>query len=262
MEKFFSIITVVLNAEEDLKKTIISLKNQKFKNFEFIIIDGKSKDKTYELVSKNKDIINTYISEKDEGIYDAMNKGLKIANGKYIGFLNAGDQYSIDGLNIIHNYLVNEDVDFIFGTVMKKILKYGYRRNRIYWNFDFYTSHSSGFFIKRESQEKLGNYNINYKISADYDLFYRMIVKKKMRGISTKKNELIGIFKSGSSYSSKFNYFEHLLEETRIRKNNNQNKYFVFLIYLVHFFKNLPKIKDYNKIKLFFEGLSLIFKKK
>ena len=239
---FFSIITVVLNSKDDLIQTIRSLKDQKNKNFQYIVIDGGSTDGTIEILKENNQVIDNWISERDQGIYDAMNKGLAIADGEYIGILNAGDKYTPEGLEIIHRYLKNSNYDFIFGTVQKKILKYKFNKNRIFWNFDFYTSHSSGFFIKKESQKILGKYNLKYKISSDYDLFYRMIVKEKMKGICTKKNELIGLFKSGTSYSSKFSFLEHLVEETTIRLDNKQNKFFVFLIFLIHFFKNKKKI--------------------
>ena len=79
-----------------------------------------------------------------------------------------------------------------------------------------------------------------------------MIVKENMRGLATKKNELIGVFKSGTSYSSKFSFNDHLKEETIIRLNNNQNIFFVFLVYSMHYFKNLNKIQKKNKIKFFF----------
>ena len=79
-----------------------------------------------------------------------------------------------------------------------------------------------------------------------------MIVKEKMQGLATKKNELIGIFKSGTSYSSKFSFIDHLNEETIIRLDNNQNIFFVFLVYSLHYFKNLNKIQKKNKIQFFF----------
>ena len=79
MDNFFSIITVVLNAREDLANTIQSLKEQSFKKFEYIVIDGNSTDGSKELIEKNKDFISKYLIENDNGIYDAMNKGLKIS---------------------------------------------------------------------------------------------------------------------------------------------------------------------------------------
>lgn len=241
---FFSIITVVLNAKSDLEKTIKSLEDQSFKNFEFIVVDGGSTDGTVELIKKNSHIIDYWVSEKDKGIYDAMNKGLKISSGKYIGMLNAGDQYTPNALQIINKYLTSRNFDFIFGTVKKKVLKYGFRKSRIFWNFDFATSHSSGFFINKQSQNILGEYNLKYKISSDYDLFYRMIVTKKMKGCSTDKNELIGIFKSGTSYSSKFSFIDHLMEETKIRLDNKQNRFFVLMVFLRHFYKNKDKTNE------------------
>lgn len=259
-EKTFSIVTVVLNARYDLIDTIKSLRQQNHKNFEYIIIDGGSTDGTLEVINNNLDIIDKWKSEKDSGIYDAMNKGITLCEGRYIGMLNAGDKYKQNGLELINNYLIDTDFDFIFGSVMKKALRHGYRKYRIYWNFDFASSHSSGFFIKDEAQKKLGKYNLKYKISSDYDLFYRMIIKEKMSGISTKKNELIGIFKSGSSYSSKFSFYDHLKEETIIRLNNNQNIFFVFLVYFLHYFKNLNKIQRKNKIKFFFSSFLNIVK--
>ena len=116
--KFFSIITVVLNAEKDLIETINSLRNQKFKDFEYIVIDGGSTDGTLEVIKNNLDIITKWKSEKDLGIYDAMNKGIKLCEGTYIGMLNSGDKYSDNGLEIIHNYLRNKNLDFIFGSVL------------------------------------------------------------------------------------------------------------------------------------------------
>jgi glycosyltransferase involved in cell wall biosynthesis len=242
-KKLFSIITVVLNAKDDLQNTLDSLKKQTYRNFEYIIIDGGSTDGTLDIIKNNLGIIDKWQSQSDFGIYDAMNKGINLCEGQYIGMLNAGDTYTKPGLEIIHNYLNNNpNLNFIFGTVMKKIIKHGYRQYRILWNFDFSTSHSSGFFIEKKSQDKLGKYNLKYKISSDYDLFYRMIVKEKMIGLATKKSELVGIFKSGTSYSSTFSFLEHLIEETRIRIDNKQNLLTVFLIFLNHYLKNIKKI--------------------
>ena len=260
-KKFFSIITVVLNAKEDLIETIKSLRKQEFKNFEYIVIDGDSSDGTKNIINENLDIIDKWKSEKDLGIYDAMNKGISLCDGQYIGILNSGDKYEPNGLKIINSYLKKNNCDFIFGSVMKKILRHGYRKYRIYWNFDFYSSHSSGFFIKKTSQNRLGNYNLKYKISSDYDLFYRMVIKEKMVGISTKKHEIVGNFKSGTSYSSKFTYLNHLNEEIQIRLDNNQNILMVIFIFILHFVKNINKINYKNKSNIFFSSIFKILNK-
>ena len=100
-KKFFSIITVVLNSRDNLNETINSLKKQSFKDFEYIVIDGGSTDGTLDIIKNNLDIITFHKSEKDKGIYDAINKGLKLCNGKYIGILNSGDRYTLNGLEIM-----------------------------------------------------------------------------------------------------------------------------------------------------------------
>ena len=86
----------------------------------------------------------------------------------------------------------------------------------------------------------VGEYNLKYKFSADYDYFYRMIVKHKLKGVGTNKDELFGIFRRGG-FSSKANFFEHFGEEIRIRLDNNQNKIFILLIIILKTFKNMDK---------------------
>jgi glycosyltransferase involved in cell wall biosynthesis len=89
-----SIITIVFNNIIGIKKTLVSISNIKDKNFEFIIIDGGSNDGTQEIILKYNDIVSHFITEKDKGIYDAMNKGMQRAKGEYILFLNAGDTFA------------------------------------------------------------------------------------------------------------------------------------------------------------------------
>ena len=243
---FFSVVTVVKNAEKDILKTIKSLKNQKFKNFEYIVVDGKSEDQTVKNILKNKKIINILISEKDKGIYFAMNKALKFVNGEVIVFINAGDIFVKNALlKIYKKFRKNSEIDFVFGTVKRHylestILKYGFDINRLKYNFDFATSHSTGFFIKRKSFLKIGKFNLKYKCSADYDIYYKAIIKFKMRGDSTKKKQLIGEVSSGG-FSSKFTFFQHLIEEMRIRIDNKQNFFLIFLIFINALIKNLAK---------------------
>ena len=84
-------------------------------------------------------------------------------------------------------------IDFLFGSVDKHTLQYGFYPKKIYWTFGVYSSHSVGF-IKTDAQKKVGYYNTKYKYSSDYDLFFRMIVKFKLKGMATKKNEILGYF--------------------------------------------------------------------
>ena len=247
----FSIITVVLNDKDNIEETIKSVISQKV-NLEFIIIDGGSTDGTLEVIKKYDKFINLWISEKDGGIYDAMNKGILYSTGNFIGMINSGDLFSENGLEIIQNYInKNKNLDYIFGTVHKKILKYKFNPHKIIWSFDFYPSHSTGFFIKNETQRKLGLYDIKFKLSADHEFFYRLINKKYI-GTSTLKNELVGIFrKVNTSFSSTFSAEEHLNEEINIRLKHFQNRLIIMLIIFNNFIRKLFKKKKY-RISLYF----------
>ena len=237
----FSIITPTLNNRNSLIKTINSIEKQNYKNFEYIVIDGGSTDGTLEVL-KNEKIITKWISEKDFGIYDAINKGINLSNGIYVNTINSGDEYfSENSLNIIKSYFDKNDVSFIFGAVKKNKIYHKYEPNKMYWSFNFYPSHSGGFFIKRKIHNEIGLYNLKYKCSSDYDFFWRLINTHKYIGLSTKKNEIISIFESGG-FSSKLSFFEHVVEETLIRINNKQNKILVLLIFFLRCVIHIKKI--------------------
>ena len=175
-----SVITVTKNSEQYLEENIKSLSNQTYKNFEHIIIDGDSRDGTLQIIKKYSNNITKWISEPDQGLYFAMNKGIQLSSGDIIGILNSDDIYYPEALNIVNKYFSNNNnLNFLFGSVHKHKLMHGYFPEKIKWTFGFYTTHSVGFFIKKSSQLDIGLYDTQYKYSADYDLFYKMIVKKK-----------------------------------------------------------------------------------
>jgi len=236
-----TIITVTKNSEKYLEENILSVFNQNYKNYEHIIIDGESNDNTKNIIKKHRDKINYFISEPDEGLYFAINKGLKKATGDIIGILNSDDIYFPNALEIVNSYFVeNEKLDFLFGSVYKHKLMHGYYPKKIKWTFGFYTTHSVGFFIKTQSQKKIGFYDTQYKWSADYDLFYKMIVKFKFIGTSTKKNEILGKFRPGG-LSSRIKYSDFLRENSKIRLNNGQNFIFVYLIFILRMIRNFNR---------------------
>mgnify|MGYP001199282971 FL=1 len=242
----FSIITVVKNDEKNIQKTIKSILNQGFKNFEYIIVDGKSKDSTMSLISEYKDKINYIVSEDDDGIYFAMNKGAKIARGEFIVYVNSGDTLTVNALNIIQTKInENPNVDFVFGTVKRHytkdtLIKYGFNKKKLIYNFDFATSHSTGFYFRRSKFQEIGFFNTKYKCSADYDVYYKMIILNNAEGTFTDKQDLIGEVSSGG-YSSKLNILDHLLEETKIRIDNKQNIFLIILIFLNTLIKGVLK---------------------
>ncbi|MDA9702552.1 glycosyltransferase [Candidatus Pelagibacter sp.] len=237
-----SVITVTKNSEKFLEENINSLTKQTYKNFEHIIIDGQSTDKTIQIIKKNSHKISYWKSEPDKSLYDAMNKGIRASTGDIIGILNSDDIYYPSALEIVNKYFTdNPNLDFLFGTVEKYKLLYGFYPKKIKWTFGFYTTHSVGFFIKKSSQNILGLYDTQYKYSADYDLFYRMIVKKKMIGKATKKNEILGKFRQGG-LSSRISYLDFLKENNKIRLNNGQNRVIVYLIFILRLIRNFKNI--------------------
>ena len=245
---FFSIVTVVKNDEQNIEKTIKSIFNQSYKNFEYIIVDGKSKDKSLKIINRYKKKIKKIISAKDSGIYHAMNKGAKLAVGKVIVFVNSNDTIKRNALKIIkRKFDLNDKISFVFGTVLRhytkdSIIKYGFNKDRLKYSFDFATSHSTGFFLKREILKKINYFDTRYKCSADYDVYLKVLLKLSLMGLSTKKNEIIGVVNSGG-FSSKVSFIQHLYEETLIRYNNNQNIFLIFIIFfnaiIKHFYKKL-----------------------
>ena len=238
-----TIITVVLNDQDNIEKTILSVLKQDYKNIQYIVIDGDSKDGTNKIIKKYSDKINIFKSEKDEGIYDAFNKGLDLATGDLIGFVNSGDTLTTESLTILNKYYHNyPTADFFFGAVRKHWgTLYGYKKWKIYFTWGFYSSHSTGFFIKKRAAKLVGKYNLKYKYSSDYDYFYRMIVKNKLLGIGTKKSEVFGDFQRGG-FSSKIKFFDHLVECTRIRLDNNQNRMIVLLTIIIKYLFNIKRL--------------------
>ena len=142
-----TIITATFNSEKYLEECFLSLHNQKFSDYEHIIIDGNSTDKTIDIIKKYESKIAYWCSLQDKGIYDAFNKGMQLARGKYIGFLNSDDQYTADAFLNLVKYIKNfPQKDFIFGAVQKHWgILYGYKPFKIHWSWGFYSSHSTGF---------------------------------------------------------------------------------------------------------------------
>ena len=116
-----------------------------------------------------------------------------------------------------------------------------YKSLKIRFSWGFYSSHSTGFFIKSKSAKLVGDYNLKYKYSADYDYFYRMIVKKKMKGIATRKDEIFGIFNRGG-YSSTISFKDHFKEEIQIRKDNGQSYITLLIIIIYKSIKNFKRL--------------------
>ena len=243
-----TIITVIKNKADYVEETILSIKNQNYKNIEYIVIDGVSTDGSIDIIKKYMDNIDYFVSEPDDGNYDAINKGISLSTGDLIGIVNADDILLEDATEILLKYYNKySNCDFFFGSVKKHwgILS-GYKPYKIKYSWFFYTSHSTGFFIKRKAAEKNGKYSLKYKYSSDFDYFYRLIVHNKFKGIATKKNEIFGIFRPGG-ISHTLNKEDHFFEKIQIRIDNKQNKLFILMMFVVKYLINLKSNNRINK---------------
>ncbi len=222
---FFSIITVTKNSEKFIERNIKSLQNQTIKDFEHIIIDGNSSDRTIQIIKKYRKEISYFISEKDKNMWQAINKGLRVAKGEVIGILNSDDIFFKDALNIVKKKFVNKRLDCLFGSVLKRKVYHGIHLDKINYKFNVFPSHSVGFFLKKKIHDKIGFYDENLKYCADYDLIYRML-KKNVKIGKTSKREVIGKFYPGG-ISESINYISYIYYQSKIRIKNKQNIFYV-----------------------------------
>lgn len=183
----FSIITVTYNAEKVIEDTIQSVVTQSYKNVEYIIVDGASKDDTMHIVNRYSSHIHHIISEPDKGLYDAMNKGISVATGDYVCFLNAGDELHEDDtlLNIVHSIKGDNLPDVIYGETEIVDEKGHFIRMRrlsapeeLNWKSfknGMLVCHQA-FFAKREIAIT-EPYNLKYHYSSDFDWCIRIMKK-------------------------------------------------------------------------------------
>lgn len=176
----FSVITVCYNSEKTIQRTLQSIKGQTYKNIEYIIIDGGSTDKTLEIISNYKDIIDVLISEPDNGIYDAMNKGIQLAKGDYIGFLNSDDYYANNIFEEYNKSLKSNNNDYIYSNTYffkndKKELVTAESEiaDKVYQYMPM--SHMS-LFVKSHLVRNI-KFDTSFKIAADLDFLNKLLIQ-------------------------------------------------------------------------------------
>jgi glycosyltransferase len=249
-EPKISIITVSFNSQSTIKHTIKSVDSQDYLNKEFLLIDGSSNDWTLDIVSFLKDKINYFVSEKDNGIYDAMNKGIKASSGDIIGILNSDDFYSSNQvLSKVAKIFEESDCDCLYGDLV--YVDKGDARNIVrYWksgNFSkkklrmgWMLPHPT-FFVKKEIYEKYGLYNLKLKTAADYEMILRLLHKDNIK-VEYLPEILIKMRIGGESNSSFINRIKGNYEDNLAWDMNNLRK-----PPFIRFLKPLRKVKQFFK---------------
>lgn len=251
-EPLISIITVVYNNVGNIKSAIHSVINQNVKNFEYIIIDGKSDDGTLEIINEylKAGNISLLISEKDKGIFDALNKGILNAKGKYIGFLHSDDIFAANNViqEITKCILIN-DPDAVYGDLtyvkkndVTKVVRYWksstFRRAKLKWGW--MPPHPT-FYLKKKFYNNYGLHDINLSVNADYDLMIRMLKIKNFNAIYLPK-EIIKMRLGGNSNKIS-NLLTKSLEDYRVIKANKIGGILTLI------FKNVQKVPQFFKKK-------------
>jgi glycosyltransferase involved in cell wall biosynthesis len=201
-----SIITVCFNSEKTIEDTLKSIESQTYPNIEYIVIDGNSNDGTNGIVSKYRDVVKVHVSEPDNGLYDAMNKGIKLATGDIVGVLNSDDILASDEtiLNLVsaigNSDGIYGDVGFYsehdFSVKKRRYSSAGFKKSK--FSRGMMPAHPS-FYAKKECYEQAGLYRTDFKIAADFDMLLRIfslpntsftyldeeIVKMRLGGVST-----------------------------------------------------------------------------
>jgi len=226
-----SIITVVYNNKETIKDAIDSVLGQTYKNIEYIIVDGASTDGTIEVIQSYGDKVSKFISEKDTGIYDAMNKGISLASGDIIGILNSDDFYVDEYvLEKIVKEFESKNVDSVYADLvyvnpqdLNKVVRY---YNSSYFTpekfaYGWMPAHPT-FFVKKEVYEKFGVFKTDYKIAADYELLTRFLARNKITYSYIKKPIVKMRIGGASTNGIKSNY---ILNKEIIRACRENNIY-------------------------------------
>ena len=235
-----SIITVCFNSSKTIKKTFESIKNQSYDNIEYIVIDGGSTDSTLNIIKDYKGIIDSYISELDAGLYDAMNKGIDLSTGDLIGVLNSDDIF-VDN-NVLENiakFHIENSIDASVGNITQfnKKNKVNRKYSAKNWSpnklrIGFMPAHPAIFF-KRDLFENYGNYRLDFVCCADYELIIRFFLRNQ---IAWKYSDLTTTsMLTGGISSSGFQSYKLISREIKksLELNNIKFSYFKVLLRVI-----------------------------
>jgi len=244
-----SVITVCFNAEKYIEQTIKSVLDQKNCDIEYIVIDGASTDKTLNIIRQYESKITKWISEPDKGIADAMNKGIKLATGDYLMFLNADDYFQTsDALAIATSYMEESKDIYIYDTIFLK-KEGGIRRHSGAFGkrINFKGICHQGVFCKKDLFEKIGSFNTSFKVCMDYDFFMRAY---RYGATGQYIDEILSVMRDGgiSSRRDWVSLKQRFAEEKRVHLENTPSP-FMGALYRVYWTLYLPYRKVRSGVK-------------
>jgi len=243
-----SLITVVYNGEKYIEDCVRSVICQTYNDIEYIVIDGGSTDSTLSILEKYKSNINYFISEKDKGMYDALNKGIDQANGDIIGILNADDMLAAD--DVISNIVAcfkNNKPDAVYGNlnyinpadanqIIRKWVSKQFTKRDI--ELGWMPAHPT-LYLKKELFGRLGNYSLNFGTAADYELMLRYLYRYQIKAVFL--NQLIVNMRMGGMSNASFKHRYHaFINDYKAIKAND-----VSFPLLAIAAKKISKIKQY-----------------
>lgn len=246
-----SIITATYNSEKTIGDTIKSVLRQTYKDIEYIIVDGGSTDETISVVKSYENEFQgrlKWISEKDRGIYDAMNKGIRMATGDVVGILNSDDFYTdVDILQTVADTFRQEDnIDAVYGDIHfvrednldKCVRYYSSKMFSPFWlRFGFMPAHPS-FYCRREVFAQSGFYRLDYKIGSDYEMMVRLFKKQKITAKYIAK-DFVTMRTGGASNSNVRSRLTLIREDVKACRDNGvyTNSLLICLKYLYKIFE-------------------------
>lgn len=241
-----SIISVVYNNVEYVEKAINSVNSQSYPNIEYIVIDGGSTDGTIEVINKNIQLISEFISEKDNGIYDALNKGVKISSGEIIAILHSDDVF-IDksSVSLSVERMLDKDAEICFSDMIivnrsnEKIVRYYKSQYFKKWLFriGWMPPHPTCF-IKKNLFDKFGFYDLEYKIAADFDLLLRLLIVHSVSW--THLNKITVKMYNGGLSNSGFQSKKNIADEINLSLNNNK----IWSIKILQLFRYIIRLAE------------------
>lgn len=246
-----SIVTGTYNSAEFIQDCVTSINNQDYKNIEHLIIDGASKDDTLKIIERTPNRVKKIISEPDNGIYNAMNKGIALTTGDIVGILNSDDFYDADDIisKVVEKF-ENDDIDFVYGNlyyvlqddpdVIKRKWVTGPYEKKKGFRRGWHPAHPT-FFVKKELYEKYGAFDESFKIAADFELMLRFIEKYQAKGAYLNE-PMVRMRLGGESNKSLENMYKGNKDCIRAFKKNGLS---VSSLYPI--MRLVPKLKQFLK---------------